>query len=66
MVLSRTAFIALAVAMTAPFWIGPWAGLSLWATSGLAGLVALFVIASAAAVLPSTRGELQVLRAAAV
>lgn len=52
--------------MTAPFWIGPWAGLSLWATSGLAGLVALFVIASAAAVLPSTRGELQVLRAAAV
>ena len=65
MVLSRTAFIALAVAMTAPFWIGPWAGLSLWATSGLAGLVALFVIASAAAVLPSTRGELQVLRAAA-
>ena len=62
MMLSRTAFVALAVAMTTPFWNGPWAGLSLWTTGGLAAMVALFVIAAAAAVLPSTRGELQVLR----
>lgn len=61
-VLSRTAFLALAVAMTMPFWNGPWAALSLPVMAALAAMVALFVIAAAAAIMPSTRGELAVLR----
>ena len=59
MVLTRTSFLGLTLCITAPFWAGAWAGLALPAMAGLAAVVALFVIASAAAIMPSTRAELR-------
>ncbi len=61
-VLSRTAFLGLTVCMTAPFWHGPWVGLPLPLAGALAAVIALFVVAAAAAIMPSTRGELRLLR----
>jgi len=58
MVVTRTAFLALTLCITSPFWGGEWVDLALPTAFGLALAVALFVIASAAAILPSTRAEL--------
>ncbi len=65
MVLSRTAFLGLTLCITTPFWHGSWASLSLPVAGAMAAVVALFVVAAAAAIMPSTRAELRSLRAAA-
>jgi len=64
-VLSRTTFLALTICITTPFWHGTWGGLSLLAAGAMAAVVALFVLAAAAAIMPSTRAELRSLRTAA-
>jgi O-antigen/teichoic acid export membrane protein len=64
-VLSRTSFLGLTICITTPFWHGSWAGLSLPVAGAMAAVVALFVVAAAAAIMPSTRAELRSLRTAA-
>ena len=58
-VLIRTLFLLLTVGITMPFWAGGWSGLPLPAIVLLGVAVAVFVVASAAAILPSTRAGLR-------
>jgi O-antigen/teichoic acid export membrane protein len=64
-VISRTAFLGLTICITTPFWHGNWSHLPLPVAGAMAAVVALFVVAAAAAVMPSTRAELRSMRAAA-
>lgn len=59
--LTRSAFLLLALAITLPLWHRQAFGLDIMQTAGFAALILLFVAAAAAALLPSTRGELQAL-----
>ena len=58
-VLTRSAFVGLTLCITSPFWAGNWADLALPTTAVLAVAVAVFVVAAAAAIMPSTRAELR-------
>jgi len=65
MVLTRTSFLGVTLALTLPFWMGSWANLDLPTIIALAILVATAVVAAAVAIMPSTRMELRGLRRAA-
>lgn len=57
--LSRAAFLGLPIVVTLPFWSGHVSSLPLTAAVSLACLISVFVIASAAFLLPETRQEIR-------